>query len=101
MQILIEAHPSPEDCDFVRDRLNEHNEAIVGPDNFKPLSIFVRDEGGTIHGGLLGETFWHWLHISIVWVHESDRGQGIGTRLLLLAEEEATKRGCIGAFLDQ
>ena len=29
-----------------------------------------------------------------------DRGQGLGTRLLALAEEEGIKRGCISAFLD-
>ena len=73
---------------------------LVGPDNYAPLAIFVRDDTGTIRGGLLGETFWQWLHISTVWINESDRGQGLGTRLLVLAEEEGIKRGCISAFLD-
>ena len=100
MHISIEDEPRAEDCDFVRNRLHEHNTAIVGPDNYAPLAIFVRDDAGSIRGGLLGETFWQWLHISIVWVNESSRGQGLGTRLLALAEEEGLKRGCISAFLD-
>ena len=100
MHISIEDKPRAEDCDFVRNRLHEHNAAMVGPDNYAPLAIFVRDDTGSIRGGLLGETFWQWLHISIVWVNESDRGQGLGTRLLALAEEEGIKRGCISAFLD-
>ena len=100
VQISIEDKPRPDDCDFVRNRLHEHNATMVGPDNYAPLAIFVRDDTGSIRGGLLGETFWQWLHISIVWVNESDRGQGLGTRLLALAEEEGSKRGCISAFLD-
>ena len=100
MQLSIEDEPCLEDCDFVRGRLQEHNAAIVGPDNYAPLAIFARDGSGSIRGGLLGETFWQWLHISTVWIAASDRGQGLGTRLLALAEEEAVKRGCIGAFVD-
>ena len=57
MQISIEDKPRPDDCDFVRNRLHEHNATIVGPDNYAPLAIFVRDDTGSIRGGLLGETF--------------------------------------------
>ena len=100
MEIAIEDKPAPEDCGFVRNRLHEHNTAIVGPDNFSPLAIFARDDTGTIRAGLLGETFWQWLHISTLWVQASDRENGLGTRLLALAEEEGIRRGCINAFLD-
>ena len=100
MQISIEDEPRSEDCDFLRKRLQEHNTSIVGPDNHAPLAIFVRDDTGSIRGGLLGETFWQWLHIRTVWVDESHRGQGLGTRLLALAEEEGIKHGCISVFLD-
>ncbi len=53
MQISVEDNPTSEDCDFVRNRLHEHNAAIVGPDNYVPLAIFVRDDTGTIPAGLL------------------------------------------------
>ena len=46
MQISIEDKPRPEDCDFVRNRLHEHNATIVGPDNYAPLAIFVRGRYG-------------------------------------------------------
>ena len=98
MQISVEDRPAPEDSDFVRNPLHHHNAAIAGPDNFGPLAIFLRDETGTIRAGLLGETFWQWLHISTVWVNESDRGNGLGIRLLALAEEEGIRRGCRGWF---
>ena len=55
MQVSIEDDPCPEDFDFVRDRLQEHNAAIVGPDNYAPLAIFARDGSGSIRGGLLGK----------------------------------------------
>ncbi len=100
IEFAIEADPREEDCQIVRDGLNNYNGPFAGPDNLRPLAIFARDDSGAIRGGLLGETFWRWLHISILWVNESDRHQQIGTRLLAMAEKEAVDRGCMGAFVD-
>lgn len=33
-------------------------------------------------------------------MNESGRGKDIGTRIMLAAEDEAIKRGCIGSTLD-
>ncbi len=35
-----------------------------------------------IRDGLLGETFWQWLHISTLWLAEEQREQGLGGQLL-------------------
>jgi ribosomal protein S18 acetylase RimI-like enzyme len=53
-----------------------------------------------VAGGLLGETYWGWLHIAQIWLHESIRKRGYGTRLVQLAEVEAIQRGCQHAHLD-
>jgi GNAT superfamily N-acetyltransferase len=60
----------------------------------------VRDADGKILGGLLGETYWGWLHVNILWLGDTLRHQGYGTRLIQMAEQEALKRGCENAFLD-
>jgi GNAT superfamily N-acetyltransferase len=48
----------------------------------------------------LGNTYWGWLYISILWLAESLRGQGVGGRLLDMAEQEALDRGCRHAHVD-
>ena len=54
----------------------------------------------TVLGGLLGATSYGYLHIDAVFVPDSLRGSGIGRELILIAEEEARKRSCTGAWLD-
>jgi GNAT superfamily N-acetyltransferase len=100
MKIHIENDPRLQDCQVVRDGLTAYNTRHVAADGFAPLSIFVRDNEGTICGGLLGEPFGQWLHISILWLAEKQRGQGLGSQLLQQAEEEAVRRGCLSAFVD-
>jgi len=49
---------------------------------------------------LIGETYYGWLYINLLFIREELRGQGYGHRLLTLAEEEALKRGAGNAYLD-
>lgn len=100
MKVCIETAASSEDCQAVRDGLTAFNLQHIAPDGYEPLHIFVRDDGGRVRGGLLGETFWQWLHISILWLDESLRGQGLGSRLVRTAEGEAVGRGCRGVFVN-
>ena len=49
--------------------------------------------------GLLGNTKWGWLYVDKLWVTESARGRGLGSRLLARAEEIGRERGCVGVYL--
>ena len=49
--------------------------------------------------GLTAELYWGWMFVDDLWVHESLRHQGYGSRLLAAAEEEAQKRGCARVWL--
>jgi len=62
--------------------------------------LFIRGHDGSVGGGLLGETYWGWLHVGTLWVEEGLRGQGYGTKLLAMAEAEALRRGCKASYLD-
>jgi ribosomal protein S18 acetylase RimI-like enzyme len=98
--LTLQDTPDSSDVDFVNERLKEYNRAIVGDDNHRKLVILLRDADDTIVGGLLGGTYWGWLHIDVLWIKDSLRRQGYGQTLLAAAEQEAIKRGCRYAHLD-
>ncbi|HEU0166248.1 MAG TPA: metalloregulator ArsR/SmtB family transcription factor [Chloroflexota bacterium] len=100
LTIVQEDAPRPEDIAALQAGLEEYNEQHAQPIDHRPLHLFLREHDGALMGGLLGETFWEWLHIGVLWVREELRGQGWGSKLLRAAEEEAIRRGCHNAFLD-
>ncbi|TDK39038.1 GNAT family N-acetyltransferase [Rhizobium deserti] len=80
--------------------LKAHNLAAFGESHRRELTIPLYDEGGSIHGGLVGYTGRGWLYVAMLFIPEDRRGQGLAARLLDLAEAEARARGCIGAYID-
>ncbi len=86
--------PAPLDVKRVTDGLIEFNTPFSGEEDYLPLSVFLRDARGEIQGGVVAVTFWGWLHVDVLWVDERLRGQGLGKKLMLAAEQEAARRGC-------
>jgi|SoiMethySBSTD1v2_1073268.scaffolds.fasta_scaffold02674_11 GNAT superfamily N-acetyltransferase len=87
-------------ADAVERGLTEHavESGFAGPERH-PLSVALRDADGSLIGGLIGETFWGWLAVKMLWVAKHRRGTGHGAALMARAEEEALKRGCHGVHL--
>jgi GNAT superfamily N-acetyltransferase len=88
--------PTTADIDAIRQGLIEYNSASATsavPDH-RALCIFVRDETGTIVGGLSGYTQWQWLYVDYLWLSDTARRSGLGGRVLAAAEDEARARGC-------
>ncbi len=98
--LTLEEAPRPEDIGCVEAGLSAYNRLHAPDDGHRFLNVFVRTADGTRGGGLLGDTYWGWLYIRILWLDEKVRRQGLGERLLRAAEEEAVRRGCHHAHLD-
>ena len=64
-----------------------------------PLDVLIRDARGELVGGLVGSTYWGWLEVERLWIRENLRGRGYGSRLLVMAEAEARRRGCTRVHL--
>lgn len=79
--------------------LSAYNAVRVGERNGRPLAISLRDDDGTIVGGLVGELKWEWLHVDLFWIDESQRGSGRGATMLARAEQEARDYGARGVYL--
>ena len=98
--LAIEDAPEGADVEAVRAGLIAFNLRHTTDDDYRRLAVFLRDAEGTVVGGLVGETFWGWLHVDLLWVAEEARGQGHGSRLLAAAEAEAVGRGCGHAYVE-
>jgi GNAT superfamily N-acetyltransferase len=98
--VIPEHDTAPDNIGFLGQRLTEYNEDAVGYGDQARVAAFARDEDGDIVGGVFGSTYWDWLEISLLWVREDLRGQGIGSRLLKAAEAAGVERGCHHAMLD-
>jgi GNAT superfamily N-acetyltransferase len=98
--VTLETSPHPADYEVVARGLHEYNHQQAGDQHHLPLAIFIRDQAGAVIAGLLGDTYWGWLAINLLWVHDAWRGRGYGRMLLRTAEEEALRRGCANAHLD-
>jgi GNAT superfamily N-acetyltransferase len=87
------------DAQFIGEKINEYNFNRVPHYNHQVLNLIAREQN-IIIGGLLGDTAWNWLYISLFWVDERKRSLGLGTRILEMAEELAVQRGCKRANLE-
>ena len=80
--------------------VGNYNKQQAGNNQFQRLCFVLHEPDEVIVGGVLGETYWDWLYIDLLWVKDELRGRGFGHRLLTLAEEEARQRGAKNAYLD-
>lgn len=92
--------PTESEIKYIRKSLDQFNQMIVGDDGHQHLNIIEYDDNGNVIGGILGGSYWGWMYVDVLWVHESHRRRGIGSKLLHEAEKEALRRGCHHVHLD-
>ncbi|MBS4220298.1 GNAT family N-acetyltransferase [Bacillus sp. FJAT-49711] len=69
-------------------------------DRYEEIGLFIKDDEGVVHGGLIGSICWNWLEIYNLFVGEDIRKLGYGTKLLLTAENIAVEKECDFIKLD-
>jgi GNAT superfamily N-acetyltransferase len=99
-EIVIRDGASDADSAELRDAINEFNFATTGYRDGRSLSCFLRDDDGALLAGIDGFTWGGYARVDYLWVSERLRGQGLGSRLLDAAEQEARRRGCGTIILD-
>jgi GNAT superfamily N-acetyltransferase len=77
-----------------------YNKQQAGDNKFQRLCFVLQAPDQTIVGGMVGEIYWEWLYIDLLWVKDELRGRGYGHRILTLAEQEARQRGARNVYLD-
>ena len=91
---LRPVEPTPEEVQYLEDRLYEHNSTVTGLSDGQWLAFLRRDDSGRIVAGVCGNTWGGTCEIRQLWVEESQRHRGLGEQLLHAAEQEARRRGC-------
>ena len=85
---------------FVVNGVDNYNIAVTGLNAYYPVQYYLRGKDDEVLGGLLGQIWGEWLHISFLWVAEPARGGGHSRKMMAAAEAYARERGCRGAYLE-
>ena len=96
----LQNDPAPGDIDELRENLISHNVASHGYTETSNIAIFVRNEEGSLDGGVYADAWGGCCQVELLWVAEESRGDGLGTRLMAAVEEEARRIGCSKIVLD-
>ncbi len=89
LRIEPTTEPAEADLRTVQDDVVSFTAQAYQPGAPRPLSVFVRGPGGQVFGGLSASTYWNACFVDLFWLDFALRRQGMGTRLMLLAEHEA------------
>lgn len=100
MDVTVTHSPAAEDLAEVRAGLLAYNAQYIKLDDIKDIAAFITGPDGKKLGGLTGSTCGNWLRIDMLWVSDALRGQGVGSKLIRAAEDEARRRGCLYAQVD-
>lgn len=98
-KVVIDHNPSHFDNEIVSEGLIRSYEAQFGKRD-KQLSIFLKNDSGEIFGGIRAMYDSEAIYIEALWIEERLRKQGYGKKLLIAAEGEAIKNGCIFSLVD-
>lgn len=97
MDIELTTSPSRDDLGVISQGIQAFNRATVPgiPEVADDLvfAVFARDAAGTVVGGIRAKAFWGYLSVELLWLAESARGGGVGTRMLRSAEAFAREHG--------
>jgi len=99
MEIIFKSNPSLKETDYLEQKLLHFNCSKIDNYSYDNFIIKAIDNSNSLIAGIHGEIGGGWLYIASLWVDENHRGQGIGKKLLSLAEETAFKNNCSGAYL--
>lgn len=94
LDVEVVEEPGRELLESLSESLFEHNCRVTGTRDFRWFAVVLRDAAGEVAGGSTGWTRWGWLHLDVLWIRESSRGEGYGSRLLRKTENVASARGC-------
>jgi ribosomal protein S18 acetylase RimI-like enzyme len=99
-ELTIHDQPWREAALVVDEGLGQANEQAAPLHEVQALQCFVRTPEGEVVGGAVGRTWGRCAELQQLWVLPTQRGQGLGTRLVRAFEQRAQERGCRLFYLE-
>ncbi len=85
---------------LVSDGFRNHSKDQDAPDYEKQrVKWLASGEGNGLQGALAADILWDWIYVDELWVAPESRREGLGRKLMQLAEEFAESEGLSGIWL--
>ena len=98
--IVLVDNPEQSAWGIIGQGISKYNKQQAGDNKFQRLCFVLHAPDQVIVGGVIGEIYWGWFYLDLLWVKDELRGRGYGHRLLTQAEDEARQRGAKNVYLD-
>jgi len=92
--IQATSKPNPDDVQWLCDGIMGNAQYIKGHNPVEFFGFFLRDDQGSLHGGLNGDILYGGMYISQLFIEDSLRSQGYGSQLMQKAEALAKEKNC-------
>jgi len=96
----MNSEPHPKDKQIMVEGMLSYHASKGHPRKTEIYSILLRDKENSVKGTVIVSFLWNGMHIDSLWIDESLRNQGWGSKLMKLVEDEAVKRGCAIVYTD-
>ncbi|MBW8779504.1 MAG: GNAT family N-acetyltransferase [Burkholderiales bacterium] len=100
MHLTVHDDDGLPEVSLVEAGLDATNAAVAALCNVRPLVVFARVQAEAVVGGALGRTWGECCELRQLWVADSHRRCGLGTRLVREFERTARRRGCRLLYLE-
>ncbi|MFP9129293.1 GNAT family N-acetyltransferase [Niallia sp. BSM11] len=97
MTLQITREVNKKDKQYIEEALYKYNLSHFPKDlggRFEEICLFLKDDKGTVRGGILSEVCWNWLENHTFMIDEDMRKSGYGTKLLAEVEKIAVEKDC-------
>lgn len=99
-ELTLTDAPTSAEVARISDDLDQFNIDVTAIEDRKPLAVLVNDpDTGEVLGGMTGRTSLGLMFVDLFHLPEHLRGNGLGSRILHMAETEGKRRGCKAAVL--
>lgn len=99
LHVIWDDCPSVETRNNLIQKIDAFNHRTF-PSKFERFALLLQDDAACLKGGVSGMIYCDWLFVDGLWVDDGLRHRGIGTELMIRAENHAIARGCHSAWLN-